>query len=62
MILEHFDWPEGKSDALREAALEYQNLMKLGEEVSSFVDSPKLTREVALKTMHSLLHKYAMFL
>uniref|UniRef100_A0A7N0TZB9 Protein CHUP1, chloroplastic n=1 Tax=Kalanchoe fedtschenkoi TaxID=63787 RepID=A0A7N0TZB9_KALFE len=28
-VLKHFDWPEGKADALREAAFEYQDLMKL---------------------------------
>ncbi|KAJ0961354.1 hypothetical protein J5N97_000561 [Dioscorea zingiberensis] len=27
-VLKHFDWPEGKADALREAAFEYQDLMK----------------------------------
>lgn len=61
-IHEPFDWPEGKIDALREAAFGYQKLMKLGEELSSFVDSPKLTCEVALNKMHSLVDKYAMFL
>lgn len=61
-ILEHFDWPKEKTDALREAAFEYQKLMKLKEEVSSFVDNPKLTCEVALNKMNSLLDKYVMFL
>ncbi|OVA05047.1 hypothetical protein BVC80_1211g124 [Macleaya cordata] len=56
-VLKHFDWPEGKADALREAAFEYQDLMKLENKVSSFVDDPKLPCEAALKKMYSLLEK-----
>lgn len=56
-MLKHFDWPEGKADALREAAFEYQDLMKLEKRVSSFVDDPKLSCEAALKKMYSLLEK-----
>ncbi|XP_021799929.1 protein CHUP1, chloroplastic isoform X2 [Prunus avium] len=56
-VLKHFDWPEGKVDALREAAFEYQDLMKLEKQVSSFVDDPKLPCEAALKKMYSLLEK-----
>ncbi|KAF3432575.1 hypothetical protein FNV43_RR27315 [Rhamnella rubrinervis] len=56
-VLKHFDWPEGKADALREAAFEYQDLMKLGNQVSSFVDDSKLSCEAALKKMYSLLEK-----
>ncbi|BFG16975.1 hypothetical protein CerSpe_032490 [Prunus speciosa] len=56
-VLKHFDWPEGKVDALREAAFEYQDLMKLEKRVSSFVDDPKLPCEAALKKMYSLLEK-----
>lgn len=58
-VLKHFDWPEGKADALREAAFEYQDLMKLENRVSTFVDDPKLSCETALKKMYSLLEKYA---
>ena len=58
-VLKHFDWPEGKADALREAAFEYQDLMKLENQVSTFVDDPKLSCEAALKKMYSLLQKYA---
>lgn len=58
-VLKHFDWPEGKADALREAAFEYQDLMKLENRVSTFVDDPKLSCEAALKKMYSLLEKYA---
>ncbi|KAG6671407.1 hypothetical protein I3842_16G002400 [Carya illinoinensis] len=56
-VLKHFDWPEGKADALREAAFEYQDLMKLEKRVSAFVDDPKLPCEDALKKMYSLLEK-----
>lgn len=56
-VLKHFDWPEGKADALREAAFECQDLMKLEKQVSSFNDDPKLPCETALKKMYSLLEK-----
>eukprot|EP00262_Sarcandra_glabra_P012925 TRINITY_DN3443_c0_g1_i1.p1 TRINITY_DN3443_c0_g1~~TRINITY_DN3443_c0_g1_i1.p1 ORF type:complete len:1019 (+),score=261.68 TRINITY_DN3443_c0_g1_i1:796-3852(+) len=56
-VLKHFDWPEGKADALREASFEYQDLMKLEKRVSSFVDDPALPCESALKKMYSLLEK-----
>ncbi|KAK8487010.1 hypothetical protein V6N13_042452 [Hibiscus sabdariffa] len=56
-VLKHFDWPEGKADALREAAFEYQDLVKLEKLVSSFVDDPNLPCEAALKKMYKLLEK-----
>ncbi|KAG1346942.1 Protein CHUP1, chloroplastic [Cocos nucifera] len=56
-VLKHFDWPENKADALREAAFEYQDLIKLEKQVSTFVDDPKLPCEAALKKMYSLLEK-----
>ncbi|XP_006663710.3 protein CHUP1, chloroplastic-like [Oryza brachyantha] len=56
-VLKHFDWPENKADALREAAFEYQDLLKLEHKVSSFTDDPKLPCEDALKKMYSLLEK-----
>ncbi|XP_019177562.1 PREDICTED: protein CHUP1, chloroplastic [Ipomoea nil] len=56
-VLKHFDWPEGKADALREAAFEYQDLMKLEKQVSLFVDDPNLSCEAALKKMYKLLEK-----
>lgn len=56
-VLKHFDWPEGKADALREAAFEYQDLVKLEKQVSSFVDDPSLPCESALKKMYKLLEK-----
>ncbi|KAL6618723.1 hypothetical protein ACP70R_033862 [Stipagrostis hirtigluma subsp. patula] len=56
-VLKHFDWPESKTDALREAGFEYQDLLKLENKVSSFTDDPKLACEEALKKMYSLLEK-----
>ena len=58
-VLKHFDWPEGKADALREASFEYQDLVKLEQQVASFDDDPKLPCEPALKKMYKLLEKYA---
>ncbi|URE40300.1 hypothetical protein MUK42_33028 [Musa troglodytarum] len=34
-VLKHFDWPEKKADALREAAFEFRDLKRLEAEVSS---------------------------
>ncbi|CAM9001990.1 unnamed protein product [Rhodiola kirilowii] len=56
-VLKHFDWPEGKADALREAAFEYQDLMKLEKQVSTFEDDPKLSCDAALKKMYKMLEK-----
>jgi hypothetical protein len=56
-VLKHFDWPEGKADALREAAFEYQDLKKLENQIASFVDDPKLPCDAALKKMYKLLEK-----
>lgn len=56
-VLKHFDWPEGKADALREAAFEYQDLVKLEKQVTSFIDDPNLPCEAALKKMYRLLEK-----
>lgn len=56
-VLKHFDWPEGKADALREAAFEYQDLAKLEQQAASFNDDPKLPCEAALKKMYKLLEK-----
>ncbi|CAJ1976702.1 unnamed protein product [Sphenostylis stenocarpa] len=56
-VLKHFDWPDGKTDVLREAAFEYLDLMKLEKKVSTFTDDPKLPCEAALQKMYSLLEK-----
>ncbi len=50
-VLKHFDWPEGKADALREAAFEYQDLEKLQLKVAVFEDKSELPCEVALSRM-----------
>ncbi|XP_076956044.1 protein CHUP1, chloroplastic-like isoform X1 [Bidens hawaiensis] len=56
-VLKHFDWPESKADALREAAFEYQDLMKLESQVTNFADDPNLSCEASLKKMYKLLEK-----
>jgi hypothetical protein len=56
-VLKHFDWPESKTDALREAAFEYTDLQKLENKATSFADDPKVPCEEALKKMYSLLEK-----
>ncbi|KAL8121060.1 protein CHUP1, chloroplastic [Apium graveolens] len=56
-VLKHFDWPEGKADVFREASFEYQDLMKLEKQVTSFVDDPNVPCEAALKKMYKLLEK-----
>ncbi|KAH9556821.1 hypothetical protein CY35_07G050100 [Sphagnum magellanicum] len=56
-VLKHFDWPEAKVDALREATFEYLDLMKLQEELSLFEDKPELPCEEALKKILTTLEK-----
>ncbi|CAN0876531.1 Protein CHUP1, chloroplastic [Linum grandiflorum] len=56
-VLKHFEWPESKADALREAAFEYHDLMKLEKQVTSFDDDPNLSCDAALKKMYKLLEK-----
>lgn len=56
-VLKHFDWPESKADALREAAFEYQDLKRLELEATSFDDDLRLPCEASLKRMLSLLEK-----
>ncbi|XP_042053512.1 protein CHUP1, chloroplastic-like isoform X2 [Salvia splendens] len=56
-VLKHFDWPEGKADALREAAFEYQDLRKLERLVATFTDDENLPCDAALKKMYKLLEK-----
>lgn len=58
-MLKHFDWPEQKADALREAAFAYCDLKKLeSEAASSFRDDPRQPCAPALKKMQALLEKY----
>ncbi|GLT80070.1 hypothetical protein SLA2020_515310 [Shorea laevis] len=56
-VLKHFDWPEQKADALREAAFGYCDLKKLESEASSFRDGPSQPCGPALKKMQALLEK-----
>ncbi|KAH9309497.1 hypothetical protein KI387_037408, partial [Taxus chinensis] len=56
-VLKHFDWPERKADALREAAFGYCDLKKLEIEVSSYEDDLRQPCDVALKKMLALLEK-----
>ncbi|KAG9459968.1 hypothetical protein H6P81_004476 [Aristolochia fimbriata] len=56
-VLKHFDWPERKADAMREAAIEYRDLKRLQREISSYEDDPSMSCEVALKKMGNLLDK-----
>ncbi|XP_050225040.1 protein CHUP1, chloroplastic [Mercurialis annua] len=56
-VLKHFDWPEQKADALREAAFSYCDLKKLESEASSFRDNVRQPCSAALKKMQTLLEK-----
>ncbi|KAB1219232.1 Protein CHUP1, chloroplastic [Morella rubra] len=56
-VLKHFDWPEQKADALREAAFAYCDLKKLKSEATSFRDSARQPYVPALKKMQALLEK-----
>ncbi|CAK9152584.1 unnamed protein product [Ilex paraguariensis] len=56
-VLKHFEWPEQKADALREAAFGYCDLKKLELESSSFRDNPRQPCASALKKMQSLFEK-----
>lgn len=57
-VLKHFNWPEQKADALREAAFEYSDLKKLESEASSFRDVARQACSTTLKKMQTLLEKY----
>ncbi|CAI9783735.1 unnamed protein product [Fraxinus pennsylvanica] len=56
-VLKHFNWPERKADALREAAFEYSDLKKLEFEASSFRDDPRQPCGQAFKKMQALFEK-----
>ncbi|XP_031395536.1 protein CHUP1, chloroplastic isoform X1 [Punica granatum] len=56
-VLKHFNWPERKADAMREAAVEYRSLKLLETEISSFKDNPIVPCGTALKKMANLLDK-----
>ncbi|CBI30666.3 unnamed protein product, partial [Vitis vinifera] len=56
-VLKHFNWPEQKADALREAAFGFCDLKKLESEASSFRDVARQPCAPALKKMQALLEK-----
>ncbi|KAK3161402.1 hypothetical protein QOZ80_1BG0076620 [Eleusine coracana subsp. coracana] len=56
-VLKHFDWPEKRADALRDAAARYQGLLQLEKQIASFVDDLALHRDAALGKMYSLFEK-----
>ncbi|XP_062216760.1 protein INCREASED PETAL GROWTH ANISOTROPY 1-like [Phragmites australis] len=56
-VLKHFEWPEQKADALREAAFGYCDLKKLEAEAASFRDDARQPCAAALKKMQALFEK-----
>lgn len=56
-VLKHFEWPEQKADALREAAFGYCDLKKLEVEASSFRDDARQPCAAELKKMQALFEK-----
>lgn len=56
-VLKHFNWPERKADAMREAAIEYRDLKLLESEISSYEDDTSISCGAALKKIASLLDK-----
>ncbi|XP_010439837.1 PREDICTED: protein CHUP1, chloroplastic-like [Camelina sativa] len=56
-VLKHFEWPEQKADALREAAFCYFDLKKLISEASRFREDPRQSSGSALKKMQALFEK-----
>lgn len=56
-MLKHFEWPEQKADALREAAFGYSDLKKLELEASLFQDDRRQAFPYALKKMQALYDK-----
>lgn len=56
-MLRHFNWPERKADAMREAAIEYRDLKLFENDISSYEDDSNIPCGAALKKMASLLDK-----
>ncbi|KAJ6769939.1 PROTEIN CHUP1 CHLOROPLASTIC-LIKE [Salix purpurea] len=56
-VLKHFEWPEQKADALREAAFGYCDLKKVESEALLSRDDPRQPCGPALKKMQALLEK-----
>lgn len=56
-MLKHFNWPEKKADAMREAAVEYRTLKLLESEINLYEDDMEVPCGSALKKMAGLLDK-----
>ena len=56
-MLKHFDWPERKDDAMREAAFGYRDFKKLEYEVPSYECDLRQPCAATLKKMLALLEK-----
>ncbi|XP_065863998.1 protein INCREASED PETAL GROWTH ANISOTROPY 1-like isoform X2 [Euphorbia lathyris] len=56
-VSKHFNWPEKKADAIREAAIEYHDLKQLDREITSFEDDTSIPYGTALKKTALLLDK-----
>ncbi|XP_010912692.1 protein INCREASED PETAL GROWTH ANISOTROPY 1 [Elaeis guineensis] len=56
-VLKHFDWPEHKADALREAAFGYRDLRKLESQALTFRDDTRQPCASALKKMQAVFEK-----
>jgi len=56
-VLKHFDWPEHKADAMREAAFGYCDLKKLETEAATFRNDRRQPCSSTLKKMQALLEK-----
>ncbi|KAF6142249.1 hypothetical protein GIB67_012098 [Kingdonia uniflora] len=56
-VLKHFEWPESKADALREAAFGYCDIKKLETDALSMRDDIREPCSSALKKMQALLEK-----
>ena len=56
-MLKHFDWPERKVEAMREAAFGYQDLKKPEYEVSSYECDLHHPYAAALKKTLALMEK-----
>ncbi|XP_020589044.1 protein CHUP1, chloroplastic isoform X1 [Phalaenopsis equestris] len=56
-VLKHFNWPERKADALREAAVEYRDIKQLYAEVSSITDDASQTCDIILRKIANLVER-----
>ncbi|GBG73799.1 hypothetical protein CBR_g17138 [Chara braunii] len=56
-VLKHFEWPEVKVDALREAAFGFRDLQRLEKDILDFDIDESLACETACKRIQSMLQK-----